>query len=230
MAKLFNVVLAFCWAHQRRDFEKLLDQLGHKKWAGGYIAAIRQVYKLNDKRVKHMDTNKAKFTKYDTELRARLSRFKAQLDVELAGFKRQQVDSGVSEDKLMGPRHVVLDCLDRHWQGLTVFVDHPQVPMDNNRTERNFIKLARYRRNCNGAFSELSGEIVASMFTLLYTLDLNAVAVMPYLTAYFEAVAKNDSEPLCGVPLEGFYPWALSVEVQTAINRCARDQPVIDDG
>ncbi len=130
----------------------------------------------------------------------------------------------------MGPRHVVLDCLDRHWQGLTVFVDHPQVPMDNNRTERNFIKLARYRRNCNGVFSEFSGEIVASMFTLLYTLGLNAVAVIPYLTVYFEAVANNGGVPLCGGELEGFYPWALSPEVQAAIDRCALDTPVIDDG
>jgi len=29
----------------------------------------------------------------------------------------------------------VLTCLKNHWQGLTVFLDHPQTPMANNKAE-----------------------------------------------------------------------------------------------
>ena len=227
MAALSDVTLAFCWAHQRRDFEKLLDKPGHKIWAGDYIAEIRRIYKCNDKRIGVI--GKARFSEYDKKLRGKLTAFKMQVDAELAEFKKQQAGTEGGE-KPIDPRHVVLDCLDRHWQGLLIFVDNPHVPMDNNKTERNFIKLARYRRNCNGVFSELSGEIVASMFTLLYTLGLNAVPVIPYLTVYFEAVAENEGSPLLGADLKAFSPWALSSDVQAAICRHSRDGPVLNDG
>ena len=68
------------------------------------------------------------------------------------------------------------------------------------------------------------------MFTLLYTLGLNAVPVIPYLTVYFEAVAKNEGSPLLGADLKAFYPWALSSDVQAAICRHSRDGPVLNDG
>ena len=63
MSALGNVTLAFCWAHQRRDFEKLLDKPGHKVWAGAYLAEIRRIYKYNAKRIKHIGT--ADFSRYD---------------------------------------------------------------------------------------------------------------------------------------------------------------------
>ena len=34
------------------------------------------------------------------------------------------------------PGDKTLESLQAHWQGLTVFVDHPDVPMDNNTAER----------------------------------------------------------------------------------------------
>ena len=102
MAALSNVVLAFCWAHQRRDFEKLLDKPGHKVWAGAYLAKIRRLYKCNNEPIKHVGT--PKFFDDDKVLRARLAEFKAQVDSELAEFKNKQTEPGTSQDKLMGPR------------------------------------------------------------------------------------------------------------------------------
>jgi Transposase IS66 family len=39
----------------------------------------------------------------------------------------------------------------RHWQGLTVFVEHPHVPMDNNAAERANRPLAVARKNFYGS-------------------------------------------------------------------------------
>src|SRR5258708_38073565 len=47
-----RLILAFCWAHQRRDFldlEKSWPKLSD--WAAGWVARIGQLYKHNDERV-----------------------------------------------------------------------------------------------------------------------------------------------------------------------------------
>ncbi len=42
----------------------------------------------------------------------------------------------LAEPKLRQPQRKVLTSLRNHWSGLTLFVDHPDVPMDNNEAER----------------------------------------------------------------------------------------------
>jgi hypothetical protein len=39
---------------------------------------------------------------------------------------------GGTSGRLAAEQEKVLQSMRRHWQGLTVFVDDPQVPMDNN--------------------------------------------------------------------------------------------------
>lgn len=48
----------------------------------------------------------------------------------------QRRHSALSDAALTEPAAKVLRSMERHWTGLTVFVDHPAVPMDNNVAER----------------------------------------------------------------------------------------------
>ena len=76
---------------------------------------------------------------------------------------------GGYKDKLPANRRKALTSLKNHWDGLTVFVNHPEVPMDNNQAERNFRDVARFRQNCYGVFSEKFAVITAAMFTIFAT-------------------------------------------------------------
>ena len=121
---------------------------------------------------------------------------------------QQRVKCDLADDTLPEIRRKTLDSLLRHWQGLTVFVDYPEVPMDNNRPERNWRDLARFRRNCNGVFSEKFAQVTASLMTVFMTLKVNNIAYVPYLKRYFQAcAAAGGRAPEC---LDGLLPWALA--------------------
>ena len=47
----------------------------------------------------------------------------------------------------------VLESLGNHWTGLTVFVEHPEVPMDNNTAERSERGPVVGRKNYYGKYS-----------------------------------------------------------------------------
>jgi len=94
-----------------------------------------------------------------------------------------------------------------HWQGATLFVDHPEVPMDNNESERRLRNPVIGRKNYYGSGALWSGSLAAMMFTIFQTLLLNHIDPQTFLLAYFEACAQN-----CGcVPenINEFLPWNL---------------------
>jgi len=199
------VVICFCWVHVRRDFIKIgRYQRGHRVWARGYLQIIRRLFRINAKRRQALETDKADpFSRHDQTLRQELSAL------------RERVDNELADDKLPEVRAKALNSLLRHWQGLTVFVDHPEVPMDNNRTERNWRDLARFRRNCNGVFSEKFAQITALLLSVFMTLKINNIALVPYLQVYFEACAKAGGR--APENLDGLLPWTLSDQIKARV-------------
>ncbi|NNF97536.1 MAG: transposase [Halobacteria archaeon] len=57
-----------------------------------------------------------------------------------------------------------------HWSGLTLFVAHPEVPMDNNRAENTIRNPVTGRKNYYGSASLWSAELAATQFSILQTL------------------------------------------------------------
>jgi len=45
---------------------------------------------------------------------------------------KERLDQELAGGQLAPEQEKILKSMRRHWAGLTVFVDHPQVPMDNN--------------------------------------------------------------------------------------------------
>ena len=84
----------------------------------------------------------------------------------------------------------VLESLGNHWTGLTVFVEHPEVPMDNNTAERSERGPVVGRKNYYGSGSLWSGRLAAMMFSLFQTLCLWGLNPRLWLTAYLEACAQ----------------------------------------
>jgi hypothetical protein len=60
----------------------------------------------------------------------------------------------------------VLKTVERHWEGLTRFLDNPELPLDNNAAERLLRTPVVGRKNFYGSGSKWSGEFGAMIWTL----------------------------------------------------------------
>ena len=124
-----GVVLAFCWAHQRRDFLALANDYPEvSPWAMGWVQSIAELYHLNGLRLRAEDGS-ADRAAHHAQLQHAVQRMAAD---------RQRA---VADPLLCEAAAKVLQSMTVHWTGLTVFVDHPRLPMDNNVAERD-VRLA----------------------------------------------------------------------------------------
>jgi len=193
-------MLAYCWAHVRRDFVKLArSERKSLGWAVGWIKRIKRLYRLNRAR---------SAARENTEKLAEAQR--ALLEA-VADIERQ------CEDELSRPynwttvnRRKVLESMQRHWEGLTTFLRDPDIPMDNNAAERLFRPVANFRKACYGVHSKRFGDITAMLFSVFATLRLNGIAPRAFLVEYFAAVA-NAKGADAGIA-DAFLPWNLSDE------------------
>jgi transposase len=192
------IVLAFCWAHVRRDFLTVArtwpDQDG---WALDWVGRIGAVYRLNDERLAVQEDAGA-FAAADARLREAVTALGAQGEVELAA------------PALHPARRKVLESLGNHWTGLTVFVEHPEVPMDNNTAERAQRGPVVGRKNYYGSGAVWAGQLAAMLFSLLQTLCLWELNPRAWLTAYLTACAEAGGAAPADVAR--FLPWNLSAE------------------
>ena len=191
-----KLVLAFCWAHVRRDFVRVGK--GYPElttWALAWLGRIRELYRLNRERLRHAPGT-PEFTAADALLRKQVDSIAAQRDAELA------------DDKLREPCRKALESLKEHWSGLTLFVDDSRIPMDNNYGERLIRNPAVGRKNYYGSGAEWAGRLAMMMFTILATLVLWKINPREWLSWYFETCAANHGRAPDN-PAE-FLPWNLS--------------------
>jgi len=213
-----RILLALCWAHQRRNFVHLLvawkDHPTVVAWAGTWLERIGQLFAANDARVRVLADPTA-FAVQDGVVRAQVARMAQQRDAEL-----QRADLHPACRK-------ALESLQRHWAGLTVFVDHPEVPMDNNAAERSERGPALGRKNYYGSGALWSGQLAAMLFSIVQTLQLWKLSCQRWLTAYLQACAEAGGV----VPAnpEAFLPWNLSVEQRQAWTLTKGHAPVPPD-
>jgi len=199
-----KIVLAFCWAHVRRDF---LDEARSypelEEWMFSWVERIGQLYALNDQRLGHWDETRTLEDQRPT------FRQKHQVLVQTLEDMKDRCDQTLMEkaDLHLAQRQV-LTSLKNHWQGLTVFVTTPQVPMDNNTAERRMRNPGMGRKNYYGSGSQWSAGLAASMFSLFQTMILWGLNPNHWLNSYLQACADHGGQ----VPAEvsDFIPWMMS--------------------
>jgi transposase len=207
------IVLAFCWAHVRRDFLATARSWPDQEaWAMGWVERIGELYRLNDARLE-VRADAVAFATADKALRAGVTAFGASGELELEA------------PDLHPARRKVLESLGNHWTGLTVFVEHPEVPMDNNTAERTERGPVVGRKNYYGSGSVWSGQLAAMTFSLFQTLCLWGLNPRLWLTAYLEACAKAGGRAVADV--DRFMPWNLSPE-QRRTWGCEDEIPALD--
>ena len=195
------VILAFCWSHVRRDFiECAAGQVELTQWCQGWIELIASLYRLNAARLEHYDPGVQRqtpaFDAAQGALEEALDGLFAQAARELAGLPDE-----AREGK-------ALRSLLNHREGLSVFVDRPQVPMDNNLAERFLRGPAIGRRLSFGSDSETGARFTAIVYSVVGTLSMNGIDVLRWLEAWLEACAKTGRKP--PHDLSPWLPWSMS--------------------
>lgn len=190
-------ILAFCWAHQRRDFLELANAYPvHLNWAFEWVDAIGQLYHLNALRLQ---------TSADSP-----ERLSSQTTLELAvQCMVERRDELLAAPKLAEPCQKVLTSMKTHWSGLTVFVACPWVPMDNNVAERDMRGPVVGRNNFHGSGALWAGTLAATMYSLFATLKLYGINPRTWLNAYLQACANNGAK--APTDLSAFLPWSMDV-------------------
>jgi transposase len=220
--------LAFCWSHVRRDF--LMFRPGAPEagqaWADGWIERIGELYHLNAVRIDRgrepqVPALPAPFVRMEVARMNTPNYAQAQQAlVQKVATLAQNRDAELAQPDLPAPRRKILESLREHWQGLTLFVDQPEIPMDNNGAERAGRPVAVGRKNYYGSGSVWSGQLMAMLMTLFQTLALHGVDDRRYLTAYLEACAQNQGQPPSD--LTPWLPWNFKVAVPAAPQPTAR--------
>jgi len=199
----WKIKLAYCWSHQRRDFINLGEgSRRFKAWSQEWVGLINQLFGANRKRRKAWFKNRSDLGPTDQEVPQQVQEIKQRLDQELA------------DGQLAPEQEKILKSMRRHWTGLTVFVDHPQVPMDNNAAERALRQVAVARKNFYGSHSQWSGELACGCFTILASLRQHGICSRRYFQAYLEACARAGGK--APENLEEFLPWKWSEEKKAA--------------
>ncbi|MDE0335212.1 MAG: transposase [Defluviicoccus sp.] len=100
-----------------------------------------------------------------------------------------------------------LRSLVNHREGLTVFVERPRTPMDNNVAERLLRGPVIGRRLSFGSDSVTGAKLAALMYSVVGTLNLNGIDVRRWLDAWLAACAENGGRP--PDDLAPWVPWSM---------------------
>jgi transposase len=200
------LVLAFCWAHVRRDFIRVGKGWPElKAWALQWLRRIRVLYRWNGRRLAARE-NAAAFGEAEGRVHQAVAEMKVQMETELA------------QSDLATPCRKALESLQEHWEGLTRFVDDPRFAMDNYASERRGRGPAVARKNFYGSGSLWSGQQAAAMFSILATLSQWKLNPRKWLTWYFEQCALAGGK----VPeeIQPFLPWNLDDGKRSELKEC----------
>src|SRR5712691_5622369 len=207
-----GLLLAYCWAHVRRDFLKAARSWPELEgWMWAWVDDIRALYRLNAARLEVWDPmvplpqQPAAFGELHLNLQSYLHQMHARYEAHL------------HEPDLHRAKHKVLDSLRNHWDGLTVFVERPEVAMDNNTAERALRTPVVGRKNYYGSGSVWSAHLAAMMFSVLQTVLLWDLNPHHWLTAFLQACADHGGKS--PTDLSAFLPWKMTPERREELAR-----------
>ena len=186
-------LISYCWVHVRRDFLSIAkDWPVHESWGMDWVQEIRHLYHLNNLRIAQAKGS-IKFQEGQKNLEQAMTDFK------------QKVDTQLEDKKLAEPCRKVLESLDRHWQGLNTFVQHSEVPMDNNTAERGLRGGVVGRKNYYGSGSIESAEFTAIMFIIIQTLLIWGVNPQAWFSGFFDFMGSGWNQTF-----DHWLPWNMS--------------------
>jgi transposase len=203
-----GIVLAFCWAHQRRDLLLLAnDHPELHAWVMPWVQQIGQLYHLHGLRAE-VPPHSGQYAALDGQLR------------QAVQCMAEQRDAALADALTHSAARKVLKSMKAHWGGLTVFVEQPWLPMDNNAAERAIRPAVVGRKNFYGSGSQCSGQLAATMYSVLMTAELWGLNARTWLSAYLHACAEHGNR--APPDISEFLPWCMHAQRLAAMRACPR--------
>lgn len=191
--KALHTLLAFCWAHVRRDYINLKTKYPNDKelcaWSDRWIGLIRDLYAVNHLRIRHRH-DPALFGAYQKQLEGVLD----------------QMQDLMNQSYTKEPQIKQIKSMREHWSGLTLFVKDPDIPLDNNLAERALRTPVVGRKNFYGNHSDRATEATAIFYSVLSTLKHHRVHPHKFLKRYLTACIQIRGSPMPEELLERFLP------------------------
>lgn len=211
-----HIILAFCWAHVRRDFlDAARSYPNLEAWMLDWVELIAELYHLNAQRLKPWDATKSLGNQHQDFKQPHQALEQAIQTLKQRYQQRLETDK---EEKNLHPiQRKVLNSLNNHWQGLTVFISNPQVPMDNNIAERRMRNPGMGRKNYYGSGSQWSAKLAALLFSLFQTLLLWKLNPHHWLHDYLNACANQGGQPPSDIT--PYIPWMMSEQRQQQLSK-----------
>ncbi len=204
------IVLAFCWAHVRRDYLDAARKYPTlEEWALYWVEKIGELYHINNQRCKLFDQQlpiqwqDVSFKELHEKLVEKMNAIVQERDNFISLYDPDDLNL----DLLTRVKHKILTSLKNHWEGLSVFIEHPEVPMDNNPGEKSIRNPVTGRKNFYGSGSKWSSQLAAIMFSIFQTLGLWEINCNHWLRAYLTACAENHGK--APEDLSVFLPWEM---------------------
>jgi transposase len=214
-----GILLAFCWAHVRRDFLKAGRSFPElEQWVLEWKNRIGNLYHLNNLRLEYwqqelpLEQQSDEFQWHHLEIQDVLE----SMHYEAAKLVGATDNKSVMDSALKEQRKIYQSLLE-HWSGLTLFVENPEVPLDNNLAENAIRAPVTGRKNYYGSGSIWSAELTATLFSILQTLELWNINQRHWLGAYLTACAENGGKP--PEDITAFVPWLMDEKRLTELAR-----------
>lgn len=167
-----------CWAHLKRDFQKLVERGGESQPLGeALLAQVEQLFRLWQ-RVREGTLSRRDFQTQVEPLRTRVHELLEQ-------------GAACAHEKT---RHTCANLLKLE-PALWTFVYVAGVEPTNNHAERCLRRAVLWRRRSFGTQSETGSRFVERVLTTVTTLRLQKRDVLDYLTAACAAAMRGDKPP-----------------------------------
>lgn len=169
--RMKDVRIAQCWAHIRRKFVDC--ESAFPKETEQILALIRELYAIEDRAPPGPEGNDVRQQLRTTESRCVLARIQAWcLNVVCTP------GSGLAR---------AIDYMSKRWSRAILFLEHPDVPLDNNAAERAIRGVVLGRKNHYGSRSQRGTEVAAVFYSLIESAKLVGVDAAEYLRRAAEA-------------------------------------------
>jgi transposase len=177
--------LAQCWAHIRRKFVDC--ESAFPRETKQILALIAELYAIEGRAPPEREGDAERRQLRTTESRCVLARIQAWC-VAVACTP----SSGLAK---------AIEYMSRRWSKATLFLEHPDVPLDNNGAERAIRGLVIGRKNHYGSKSRRGTEVAAVFYSLIESAKLANIEPADFLRRAAEA-ALADPNALAPLPYE----------------------------
>ncbi len=160
-----------------------------------WVDKINYLYHLNNHRIQY-EAGSKEFELHHQNLKNAISAMKEAMEQTLK-----------ANDLLPSAKKILLS-INKHWSGLSVFVDHPEMNLVNKKAVRGVRGSVVGRKNYYGSGAVWSAELAAALFTIFGTLKLWGLNVHTWLLGYFYECALLGGKPPEDV--QKYLPWNMT--------------------